>query len=658
MRKLTLGIGLALAASPSLALAQIESPGSPAALLADLRTDAVPIEFVQPPDVGFLKAEDATRTEPGPLRYGALLPVDINPAENGVWDQLSDGSMVWRFKVYSPGAKSIGLEFSDYWIPEGAEIFLYDDTLEQVHGAYTSINNQPHDQIQFAPFPGDSVIFEYVQPADVDARPRLELGTVIYDYMDLFALEAELILENEGQGIGAGACDVNVNCPEGDPFPLQKRSVVRTLSGGGLCSAVLVNNTAGDQTRYVLSAWHCGQSSNTVFRFNYQTANCTGGSAPTGQQVSGATQLVSNQASDGRIMRINNNIPASYNPFYAGWSRSTTNPSFAMSMHHPGGGPKQIAIDGNGATKANVNIGGIGVVPSWRVVFSPGTTEGGSSGSPLFDQNDRVRGTLSGGPAGTCQAEGFYARLYDFWNNVNIAQYLDPLGSGATAIDGFDPNNPGGGGGTFPDITSISPTFITAVNPTSPVSVTLTGTGFEDITSVEVNGVPLSAFPPEFSVPNDTTLVVTLQPPYNAGTINIKAIEGTQSDNIDLSVTFNTTPTIDLVSSDPNFLLSAFPLEIYMGGFPGDSHFLLLSTSLIPSTVPGIFSAGIGNNLTNLFGLGVFTVNPATGYAKVEGPFTGIPTGTKLYFQSGVLSAVLPSLPLTMSNIESGTVLF
>lgn len=655
MRIQSLGLGLALLATPSLALAQIESEGTPAAVLHDLRTESVPVEFVQPPDVGALLAEDEARTEAGPLRYGAVLPVELNMQDDGVWDALDDGTLVWRFKVLSPGAHSIGLEFTDFWLPEGGEVYLYDDTLETIHGAYTAVNNQPHDELQFAPFAGESVIFEYVHPPTAERLARLELGLVIYDYKDVFALEADLVASQTGSG--DGGCDVNANCPIADPYALQKRSVVRTLSGGGLCTAFLVNNTANDQTRYVLSAWHCGQSSNTVFRFNYQTANCSGGAAPTGQQVSGATQLVSSQGADGRLMRINNNIPASYNPYYAGWTRSTANPSLAYGFHHPGGGPKQFAIDNNGATKATVNIIGIGVIQAWRVVFNNGTTEGGSSGSPLFNQNNRSVGQLSGGPAGSCQAEGYYARFDRFWAFVNLAQYLDPLGTGVLGIDGLDPNDPGGGGGN-PNITGVTPSSIEAVNPTSPISVTLTGTGFLDTTAIEVDGVPLVAFPPQFSIVDDTTINVTLLPPYSIGTKEIKVIEGAAEDTIDLPVTFNLEPTIDLVNSDPGFLISALPVEVYMGGLPGETHFLLISGTLLPSVIPGIIDAGIGNNLTDLFSLGTFVVNAATGWALASGPISGVPLGTKLYFQSGTLDPFLPALPLTMTNIESGTVLF
>ncbi|QDU66675.1 trypsin-like peptidase domain-containing protein [Engelhardtia mirabilis] len=644
---------MAAAATAATANAQIKEAGSPAAIWADLRTEMVPTEFVQPPQVENLKLEDELNGYK-PLRYGAMVPMDLTADQAGIYDELPDGTLIWRFRIYSPGAYSIGLEFDDFVLPEGAQVFMYDDTLETVLGAYGAINNQPNEELLFEPFPGDHVIFEYQQKPGVMGTPELSLGYVVYDYRDVLNIsDAQL----EQWGIGSGCGDVDVNCPVGDNWELQKRATVRTLSGGALCSAVLLNNTNDDETGYVYTANHCGQSSNTTFRFNYQKSGCNTGSAPTGQNVSGCTVLTSTSTYDNRFLRINNAIPSSYDPYYNGWTRTTQNPTYAFWMGHPGGGVKRIAYDNSGATKGTLGAPN----SAWFVDWDEGYTPPGASGGPLFDQNGQVRGTACCVNTYSCPGQvAWFGRFDKFYSANNLAQWLDPAGVNPTSFDGFDPNNPGGGGGggTTPQIDSISPTTIAAVNPTSPVTITLTGDGFDGVTSVEVDGVPLGAFPPEFTVPNNSTIVVTLQPPYNVGSKTIKVIEGALSDEVVVPVTFNLTPTIDLVNSDPSFLISAFPLEVYMGSFPNDLAFLLVSTSLVPSTLPGIFSASIGNNLSNLFLVNNFVINPATGYAKSEIPISGLPTGTKLYFQAGVLSAVLPSLPLSMSNVESGTVLF
>lgn len=106
-------------------------------------------------------------------------------------------------------------------------------------------------------------------------------------------------------------------------------------------------------------------------------------------------------------------------------------------------------------------------------------------------------------------------------------------------------------------------------------------------------------------------------------------------------------------------LFSALPLEVEMGGQPGDLHFLLLSFTLQPSSIPGLLETGIGANLTDLFLIGTFGVNPATGSANFSVPSAGVVNpGTTLYFQSVVLSGSQPLGPLISSNIEFGTLLF
>jgi hypothetical protein len=79
-----------------------------------------------------------------------------------------------------------------------------------------------------------------------------------------------------------------------------------------------------------------------------------------------------------------------------------------------------------------------------------GVTEGGSSGSPIFNQDKRIVGHLTGGSS-TCSSPtspDFYGKLDRDWDdNPNTADqklkmFLDPQNTGATFMDGayLDPN--------------------------------------------------------------------------------------------------------------------------------------------------------------------------------------------------------------------------
>ena len=629
--------------------AQVEHPGEALGSLLPVLEGAA---LVDGPDVPAALAEDAARG-PYPLMYGRPMPTSIDVRTHGQWDTAPDGTLVWRLAIASPGAFSLGLEFSAYDMPRGATLFAYDRAMEHVYGAFTDQNENPDGEFTLRPLPGDELVLELQLPADVDELPQLAIDHVIHDYRDVFRL-----METEaGEGGGEGSCFVNVNCPEGDPYGLLKRSAVKTFSGGGLCSGAMVNNTANDGTRYLLTAQHCGQSSNVVVTYNYQTENCVGGLAPQNQTVQGATFLASDAASDGRLMRLNNAIPAGYNVYYKGWSRSTTNPTQGVSMHHPNGGVKKLSIDSNGGGKATVNFVGIGAVKCWAMNFNVGGTDGGSSGGPLQDQNGRIRGVLTGGNGCT---QKYYGRFYEFWNATNIAQYLDPLGTGATNLDGFDPSGGGGGGPEPPEITGITPGSILAVNPAGPPSLTIDGLNFSEITEVKVNGVALSTFPPAWSVVSDTQITFTPDQSTTLGVQTVEVVGADGSDTGQYSVNVNLgAPTLDLLNSDPGFLLTTLGIEALVGSLPGDLVFLLASGSPVPSVLPGIVSLDLGNNFLELVQFPTKTVDGVKGYAEWGIPLNpSLPTGTKIYVQAAVLDVLFLSLPLTETNLEVGTILF
>lgn len=572
------------------AAAQVRHPGTPAAPLLD---DRIPTYELAAPDVEMLMAEDAVNEQlgPGPLRFGEMVPTPTSFNESADWSVTSDGELlVGRMRLHAPGAKSLGVEFAQYHLPDEGKLFIYDDDLVHVFGAYTQEEQIPTGEFVIEPFPGETVILEYSQPSSLGTRPLIELRGAIYDYRDVFAMEAALDAQT---GIGDGGCDkVHVNCPEGDPFPLQKRSTVRTISGGGLCSGSLINNTLSDGTQYIYTAQHCGQGSTTVFRFNYQTPGCGGGGAPTNQNVSGAQLLAADTDTDGRLMRITGNIPDSYNPYYAGWTRSTSNPTFGMSMHHPGGTPKRISIDSNGGGKSQQGFIGIGTVRVWNMNFQVGVTEGGSSGGPLFNQDGRIIGTLTGGPTSPCTIS-YYGRFYNFWNDQNIGQWLDPNNTGLTSVDGFDPFS----NQSAPSISSISPSSGPEGGFTT---ITLSGSGFVGVSTATFDGVDALSV----SVVNDSTLELQV-PPGVAGTSVDVRVQNNVGFDVEVdgyTYTANPAPSISSLSPDTGLTNGGTTVTIAganvlgvtsvtFGGVPGTNVQIVSPTALTVVT-PSVASNG------------------------------------------------------------------
>ena len=71
----------------------------------------------------------------------------------------------------------------------------------------------------------------------------------------------------------------------------------------------------------------------------------------------------------------------------------------------------------------------------------------GSSGAPLFDQDQRIVGLLTGGEANCASSVNDYYTKFDYsWDYYDsklkhLKTWLDPLNTGAMVIDGKDLQN-------------------------------------------------------------------------------------------------------------------------------------------------------------------------------------------------------------------------
>lgn len=429
------GFGLSLSL-PSTALAQAGAGGTPPGFALGLApTEA--IEVLATPDVPALLAEDERNSgELAPFRFGQGAEVSIGLEQGGEWLDLEDGRRLWRVRVVSPGAWSLNLIFDRFQLPAGAELYVYNDAGD-VRGAFTDELNQPHGMFATEPLAGDALTLEYIELQD-GALGELRLSEVIHAYRNILATPVDNKASHGAAGLlKSGACNINVNCPLGANWQDQKRSSARLIMGGVLCSGALINNTANDSKQYFLTANHCysGNPASWVFNFNYESPTCNGTSG-TAQSVTGASLKLKGTQSDFCLVEITQDLPAAYNLYFSGWSRSTTPATISHGIHHPQGDIKKICQDDDSAIASSFNG-----APCWRVAdWEQGVTEGGSSGSPLYDQNKRIVGQLFGGQA-TCSFlfNDYYGR-FDVSMNSGLAQFLDPAGTGAMVLNGIFDN--------------------------------------------------------------------------------------------------------------------------------------------------------------------------------------------------------------------------
>ena len=368
--------------------------------------------------------------------FGDEYVVDIDFFDEAVTYSVIGGD-VYLLSISSPGAKAIGLEMDLFYLYPGVEMFVYSSDRSMHIGAFTSENNKSYNQFSTTLVKGDDIIIEVYVPKDVFGESDINISKIIHDFTDI------LSFHQFNDEIDRNSCNTNVACPEADPYEDQVNAVMLMTMGGGSCSASLLNNVEEDLTPYVLTAEHClgGSPNNYNFYFKYQATSCNGNSGSYNYSMSGSYLRAEGAAPDFALLEMTNNPPDSYDPYYNGWSNSASTPSDVYGIHHAGGGIKKIAF-----TEDNIQ----GQYNFWTFQFDDGRIYPGSSGSPLFDQNNRTIGPCSHMYTDYCYnyncycdqqydvGYGRFNRAWDYGSNASsrLRDWLDPNNTGTTLIDG------------------------------------------------------------------------------------------------------------------------------------------------------------------------------------------------------------------------------
>jgi PKD repeat protein len=434
-------------------LAQISEGGIPQSFSnMDLKEQLKLMEFSKP-DLEQLMIEDQINAEskfPGPERMGISIPVQLDLNNSGTWESLPDGSLIWRLKIKIADALALGVYYDQFFLPAGSKLFLYNDAGTQVIGAFTSQNNPESGLFATEFIQGDIVTLEYYEPAGTTEEAIISISEVAYAYRFVY------FISDEGLRDQSLPCMINVACEEGIGWENQKKGIARLSIKIGYyyywCSGSLINNTSNNRTPYLLTAEHCGEGANAsdlnqwIFYFNYQSATCTGNYGPSSNTTTGCSlksrdPLTGFDGSDWELVQLNSTPPASYGVYYNGWNRTNTPADSGVCLHHPAGDIKKVS------TYLNPMISSTwwnGTPSHWRVTWSETANglsimEGGSSGSPVFDQDGLIMGDLSGGyQSNSCEnpSPAWFGKVWYSWDQMGstpatrLKDWLDPTNTG------------------------------------------------------------------------------------------------------------------------------------------------------------------------------------------------------------------------------------
>ncbi len=452
-------------------------------------------------DYNRIAAEDqanATKGQTGGWRFAIASDLDYTPINSGTWKDNLNGTSQWRLNIVATDAVHLNFGFKTFRLPASGSMSIQRPDGKHALGPYTARDQTPSLQLWTPILVGDGAVIV------------LDVATA-----ERHLVELNLIRISQGyRGFGyqaawykSGSCNMDVACiPNGDTWNDQRGSVgAYTMGGTDTCTGSLVNNTNNDRRMLFATAAHCnvnaGNIATMLVFWRFENLTCrTPGSPASGTPIpkpsttsAGLTWLATtinpfaggnprpgSAKSDWTIVELAQPNATNLNLYWAGFDRRdstsdvdvcaapTSGGSTAgtcASIHHPSVDEKRITfVNGNLGVNNIANAVGVHWNPFWAVTppilvnATPGVTEPGSSGSPLYSANKRLIGVLSGGPS-ACGATGgnlsdSYGGLFASWDGVGVlvdnqtcAQagstntcmrpHLDPANTNPEFIDGI-----------------------------------------------------------------------------------------------------------------------------------------------------------------------------------------------------------------------------
>jgi len=396
-------------------------------------------------------------------------PIDSSQAGTGTWS-VTRGAATWRYSVRVPTAVSLSFHATNIFLPSSAQLRVVAGGSTYTYSAKDINKRQLWSRIS----KGDSLAMELTVAPKERRYVVLQIASVQAGYRGFGHAVPDhpyyTRLRQQTRGGSTSSCIVNYECDVTAANTAPGQATVAIIVGNAFqCSGTLINDVPHDGKPYVLTARHCengqpggGSPAAAANLVVYWDATSPCGSAlgtlydPGIVTQLGATTVVEQQ--DAWLLLLSQPAAAS-DAFLAGFDATGGTIQGGYTIHHALSNDKQLtAWNGKAVAQTiapNTSLAVNFTSNFWDVVNLTGTIGPGASGSALFDQNNRVVGSLSLGNQNGATDDGYlqcplspppsptpqnasvlFTSLAAVWNST-----ADPTGSATTLQQALDPND-------------------------------------------------------------------------------------------------------------------------------------------------------------------------------------------------------------------------
>lgn len=375
-------------------------------------------------------------------QVGITRSVEISPGLQGKEFHNADGSQLVMLAIRSPGAIAIRVRFEEFDISPNDEVYVYgllgDST---VSGPYSGKGLFGDRKFWSSVAEGDTAIIEWYRRGEPGSFRISGIGH-LYGQAEQVPPVTDVL-----------ACEIDASCSS----DIERDAVARILfvddNDGGqyVCTGTLLNDRYSDLRPFFLTANHCistqTEAQSIVGYWFYRTTACNSGVLRSDwTSTQGANLYVSDATKDFAFLE---GPPAPSGAWFSGWDSTVLAVNTSVhGFHHPSNRipplPDSYLRRSDGfISNSSFPCAAIGLLSGYRVSWTLGTTEPGSSGSGLWyvhgNGQHYLGGVLSCGPLPpTCSAPyNSYSKFSDIF--PQIKSFLYP--QNALTVASSNPNS-------------------------------------------------------------------------------------------------------------------------------------------------------------------------------------------------------------------------
>jgi len=380
------------------------------------------------------------------LIFGKINPVSVDFFSVAQPEWLDNGILFtagWRVE----NAYSLAIHFDKFDVPQGGALFVVGN--DKVIGAFTHETKWFEGNLMTQHLDGNQVTVQYFQHRDTKGKATIHVDVVTSSFRDVDSLNAGLCNIQAACANTQDACNpsctptnrlcsiwcthIRQNPAEGQWadrvwFERQQRAATVMVSAAGsrFCSGSFIDNV--NRAPLLLTAAHCGTGATTLIQQFWRSPICASieNFDGTFEQRGNIRVVAQRTESDVTLLEVGDpTLPA--NTFLSGWD-ATNDPTVianVVAVHHPARSNMKLA---HGGAVILSRWSGSGDPTHWRInAWTEATTEGGSSGSPMYHrQTRRIIGQLHGGSAACPALNGWdaYGGIFRSFLEPNFRQAL------------------------------------------------------------------------------------------------------------------------------------------------------------------------------------------------------------------------------------------